>query len=183
MSSRSRGAVWSTNKDKSRIWFTPDSEPHWPFVSNSQINVCVSVLGHSVVSDSSWPHKLWIVTGQAPLSTGFPRQEYWSMVPLPIPVNLPNTGIEPMTLVSPALACVLAKSLSRVQLCTTLWTIAHQAILSMGILQARILEWVVMSSSSGSSLPMGSSPCLLCPLHWQVGSLELAARGKPQSNK
>ena len=31
------------------------------------------------------------------------------------------------------------------------WTVAHQAPLSMGILQARILEWVVMPSSRGSS--------------------------------
>ena len=66
--------------------------------------MCVCVLGHSVVSDSLWPHKLWIVTGQAPLSTGFPRQKYWSGVPLPIPGYLPTTGIEPMPLVSPALA-------------------------------------------------------------------------------
>ena len=33
----------------------------------------------------------------------------------------------------------------------TLWTVAHQVPLSMGILQARILEWVVMPSSRGSS--------------------------------
>ena len=33
------------------------------------------------------------------------------------------------------------------------WTIAWQAPLSMGILQARILEWVAMSSSRGSSQP------------------------------
>ena len=34
----------------------------------------------------------------------------------------------------------------------TLWTIAHQAPLSMGTLQA-ILEWVAMPSSRGSSQP------------------------------
>ena len=33
----------------------------------------------------------------------------------------------------------------------TPWTIAHQALLSMGILQARILDWVAMPSSRGSS--------------------------------
>ena len=32
-------------------------------------------------------------------------------------------------------------------------TVAHQAPLSMGILQARILEWVAMPSSRGSSQP------------------------------
>ena len=35
----------------------------------------------------------------------------------------------------------------------TLWTVAHQAPMSMGILQARILEWVVMPSSRGSFQP------------------------------
>ena len=33
------------------------------------------------------------------------------------------------------------------------WTVAHQAPLSMGILQARIPKWVAMSSSRGSSQP------------------------------
>ena len=41
------------------------------------------------------------VTCQAPLSVGFPRQEYWSGLPFPSPGDLPNTGIEPA---SPALA-------------------------------------------------------------------------------
>ena len=35
----------------------------------------------------------------------------------------------------------------------TPWTIAHQAPLSIGILQARIVEWVAMPSSRGSSQP------------------------------
>ena len=35
----------------------------------------------------------------------------------------------------------------------TLWTVAHQAPLSMGILHARILEWVAMPFSRGSSQP------------------------------
>ena len=37
------------------------------------------------------------------------------------------------------------------QLCATLWTPACQASLSMGILQTRKLEWVVMHSSRVSS--------------------------------
>ena len=40
---------------------------------------------------------------------------------------------------------------SHVQLFGTLWTVAHQAPLFMGILQERILEWVAMPSSRGSS--------------------------------
>ena len=37
----------------------------------------------------------WAVAHQAPLSMGFPRQEYWSVVPFPSPGNLPNSGTEP----------------------------------------------------------------------------------------
>ena len=33
------------------------------------------------------------------------------------------------------------------------WTVAHQAPLTLGILQPRILEWVAISSSKGSSQP------------------------------
>ena len=46
-----------------------------------------------------------------------------------------------------------AESLSHVQLFVTPWTVAHQSPLSMGIIQERILEWVVMLSSRGSSQP------------------------------
>ena len=34
----------------------------------------------------------WTVARQAPRSTGFPRQVYWSRLPFPIPGNLPNLG-------------------------------------------------------------------------------------------
>ena len=43
--------------------------------------------------------------------------------------------------------------LSCVQLFMILWTAAHQVPLSMGILQARILQWAAMPSSRGSSQP------------------------------
>ena len=46
-----------------------------------------------------------------------------------------------------------ASLLSCVQLFMSPWTVAHQALLSMGILQARILEWVAMPSSRESSQP------------------------------
>ena len=41
---------------------------------------------------------------QAPLSIGFSRQEYWSGLPCPPPGDLPDSGIGPMSLKSPALA-------------------------------------------------------------------------------
>jgi len=42
-----------------------------------------------------------------------------------------------------------------------------------GILQARILEWVALTSSRGLN------PSLLHLLHWQAGSLPLVPPGKP----
>ena len=45
--------------------------------------MCVS---HSVVSDSLQSHGLY-VTCQAPLSMGFPREENWSGLPFPSPVE------------------------------------------------------------------------------------------------
>ena len=46
----------------------------------------------------------WTVAYQAPLSMGFPRQEYWSGLPLPSPGDLPSSGTELESLASPALA-------------------------------------------------------------------------------
>ena len=41
---------------------------------------------------------------QDPLSLGFSRQEYWSGLPCPPPGDLPDPGIEPSSLTSPASA-------------------------------------------------------------------------------
>ena len=57
----------------------------------------------------------------------------------------------------------------------TLWTVAHQAPLSM----ATILEWAAMPSSRGIFPTQGSNPHLLHLLHWQMGSLPLMLPGKP----
>ena len=56
----------------------------------------------SVVSDSLQPQGL--AGHQAPLSMGFPRQEYWSGLPFPSPGTLPDPGTEPTSLKSSALA-------------------------------------------------------------------------------
>ena len=47
---------------------------------------------------------LWTIAHQAPLSTAFSRQEYWSGLSCPPPGDLPDPGIEPASLTSPALA-------------------------------------------------------------------------------
>ena len=43
-------------------------------------------------------------------SLGFPRQEFWSGLPCPPPGDLPDPGIEPVSLTSPALAGVFFTS-------------------------------------------------------------------------
>ena len=45
----------------------------------------------------------WTVACQASLSMGFSRQEYWSGLPFPTPGDLPKPGIEPLSLMYPAL--------------------------------------------------------------------------------
>ena len=57
---------------------------------------CFHHVGFSVTS--------WTAARQAPLSTGFCRQECCSGLPCPPPGELPRPGIEPMSLMSPALA-------------------------------------------------------------------------------
>ena len=44
------------------------------------------------------------VAHQAPLSMEFSRQDYWSGLPFATPWDLPNPGVKPMSLASPALA-------------------------------------------------------------------------------
>ena len=69
--------------------------------------------------------------------------------------------------------------LSHVRKFTTLWTIARQAPLSMGFLQARILDWVAMSSSRGSFLPDLTQGSNLCLLHCKEILYLLSHQGSP----
>ena len=46
---------------------------------------------------------LWTIARQAPLSMRFSRQKYWRGLPSPPPGYLPDPGIEPVSLISPAL--------------------------------------------------------------------------------
>jgi len=52
------------------------------------------------MSDSVTP---WTVAHQAPLCKEFSRQEYWSGSSCPPPGDLPDPGIKPVFLMSPAL--------------------------------------------------------------------------------
>ena len=71
------------------------------------------------------------------------------------------------------LCCVLIHSVESVSV--ALWAVAHQAPLSVGILQAKILEWVAMPSSRGRPNPRiePRSPAL------QMDSLSSCHQGSP----
>ena len=60
------------------------------------------MLSCSVVSNSFVTP--WTVVPQAPLSVGFPRQEYWSGLPFSTLGDLPDSGIESVSPASLALA-------------------------------------------------------------------------------
>ena len=75
-------------------------------------------------------------------------------------------------------ACMHAKSL---QSCLTLCDLKNCTLPGSSvrrILQARILQWVAMPSSRGSSLPRDRTH-LWSLLHWQACSLPIAPPGKP----
>ena len=66
---------------------------------------------------------------------------------------------------SPFLAFVCAQSLSQAWLFTTSWDCSPPGSSVLGTLQARILEWVPISSSRGSSRPRDRT-CISCIGRW-----------------
>ena len=61
--------------------------------------VCVCVLSQVQLFCDPMDREAW----QAPLFMGFPRQAYWNGLPFPLLGDLPDLGIEPTCLASPAL--------------------------------------------------------------------------------
>ena len=85
----------------------------WQFTSSCKSSMmlkmlCVCVCVHIQSCLTLRPHGLWSTmvhyNPQALLSMEFSRQEYWSGLPFPPPGNLPDPGIKPTSLASPALA-------------------------------------------------------------------------------
>ena len=86
---------------------------------------------------------LWTVAHQAAVSMGFSRQEYWSGLPCPPAGDLPNLGIEPMSLMSPALTGGFFPT-------STTWeahTMCHSSLI-----QARLHKQLLSSSNWNSFL-------------------------------
>ena len=112
---------------------------------------------------------LWTVALQAPLSMGFSRQEYWSGWPFPSPGDLPDQGSNPgLPHCRQTLYCLSHQGLqvcfifflimvpSRFLSCPALcdpMDCSPPDFPAHRILQARILKWVAISASRGSSQP------------------------------
>ena len=64
-------------------------------------HACVHVSSCSGMLGSA---TLWTGARQAPPSMGIPRQKHCSGLPFPVLGDLPNPGMEPTSLVSPALS-------------------------------------------------------------------------------
>ena len=71
--------------DRITVAYLPSSQDMW-----QNVLACAYAVA-SVMSDSLQPY----VAHQASLSIGFSRQEHWSVLPFPSPVDHPDPGIEP----------------------------------------------------------------------------------------
>ena len=75
---------------------TPDASLKVKWTCAGQTSRCCLVAESCLILAT-----LWTVAHQAPLSMGFPRQEYWSGLLFLCPGDHPDPGTEP---ISPALA-------------------------------------------------------------------------------
>ena len=90
------------NRKTSIYWVASVGESLWITRWMSGINMCVCVCPPSLQSCLTlWDPKDWSLPGS---SVHEDRQEYWSGLPCLPPGDLPDPGIKPESLMSPALA-------------------------------------------------------------------------------
>ena len=73
------------------------------------VTLIVVIISQHMCELSSFSHiqlfaTPWTIACQSPLSMGFSRHKYWSVLPFPPLGDPPDPGMEPMSPVSPALA-------------------------------------------------------------------------------
>ena len=92
-----------TQIEVSQTLYIPEivSESFWVVISLEKIKGLIWVKSLSCVQLFVIPQT---VAHQAPLSMGFSRQEYQNGLPSSTPGDLPDPGIKPVSLASPALA-------------------------------------------------------------------------------
>ena len=84
----------SDSKESAYNAGNPDLIPAWGRFPGESERVSQSVMSNSAT--------LWTIAHQPLPSMGFSRQEYWSGLPCPPPRDLPDSGIEPISPMSPA---------------------------------------------------------------------------------
>ena len=123
-----------------------------------------------------WAPQLVVLWGQRPGKLTQPAREmvaFWTEAE----VVVLRRGRQRCLKCRTSVCCVLSH-FSGVWLFVTPWTVAHQAPLSLGILQARKLE---LSCPPPRDLPDPETELeTLCLLLWQVGSFPLVPLGKPE---
>ena len=94
----------------------------------------------------------WTVAHQAPLSMGFPRQEYWSGLPFPTPGDLPNPGIEPtstelasgfITAEAPGKPLCIIRS-QKMFIRTSEWKLFDKSLLMLSLIHTSIQQVVLL---------------------------------------
>ena len=144
------------------------------------------ILCHPLLLPSIFP-SIRVFSNESALCIRWPK--YWSFsFKIVLPMNTPDwfplgtLEFPPTWLYSytihafsyPLCVCVP----SCVWCLATPWTVARQIPLSTGFFPARILEWVVISSSGGSFQPRDWTHDLLHLLNWQMDSLPLSHLGR-----
>ena len=125
----------------------------------------------------------WTVAYQAPLSLGFSSQEYWSGLPCPPPGDLPNPGIETLSVASPGFVggCLGCHLGSPARLCTHLrvlsvrWGTQITEQCDLGCRREESTEWGGVWPGGG---PKGGWPGCLESLCWDTDTAWSGPMGK-----
>ena len=122
------------------------AKKHWPSFPLASQDQCISLLCPEQPAETS-------VCANGEVRSPFPSLPAGRIQVSPFWGAETQLSLCPPSWRAVSTCSVLFSRFSPVRLSATPWTVACQAPLSMGILQARILEWVAMSSSRGSSQP------------------------------
>ena len=100
---------------------------------------------------------LWTVPCQAPLSMRFSRQVDWSGLPCPPPEDLPDPGIKPASLLSPALA-------GRLFTTGATWEALYRHVLYSSTSLPQLLSMFIRPVACGPILQiLQTLPCAVIP--------------------
>ena len=142
----------------------PEIEPHYPVSPALAGGVFTTEPPGKPGSKSRWvSHGLLTPLGNFSLS-----QHCWALA-----FSLAYTFTLPLKYHTHVLS-----HFGHIQLLVTLWTVAHQTPLCMSFFLGKNTGMSCYALLQGIFLTQGSNPCLICLLHWQVGSLPLVAPGK-----